>query len=604
MTPGVSIFARAAPRRPAWPWVAAAGALATASWVAAAVLMADRGFDVSDEGFYVLSYRWWSSTPRVFTGVQYIYGPVFEVLGWSIPGLRVVRLVSILVVHSAFAWTFMRWLRLRRPDAPASRGWEAAGALVIVASAGVAYGWVPLSPGYNDVVLLSSLGLAALLLWAMRSVELDRPLPWAAAVCAGPLAVALLLAKWASAGVIALFLVAVGTVALRALRARGWACFLLAGVGSVVLSLAAVQMLVTPLRPLATQITEVNRLVAADTNAPLTLLGSYLSSTARLTGIAVGGVVIALAVAGIGLALAGTRFSALTSVLLVVAPVAGLLFLNPATVGIPGGGTAALDRYVSALVCVSLVATAGWLFASHGPRGPAGRRRVADGAVVVLLLLLPAVQALGTGNALAYVAVNQFACWAALLVAACTSPGPRQSVRLLVWSATACAVVVAASTGVDGLLRHPYRTAGFAADSTRVGGTGPLASIRVDPDVASRLAAVRAAAGTRRPGDPVMAFDEMAGLALLLDGRSVGEAWYSRLDHARTVSGIRSVCTRPRPWGSTSPVLIYDRAPSAADESALRSCGLSLTRDYTFVDVDTGLPRLRVYTTSLGRSRS
>ena len=62
-------------------------------------MMAGRGFDISDEGFYVLSYRWWDSTPRVFTGVQYLYGPVFELLGWSIPGLRVVRLVSIVLVH-------------------------------------------------------------------------------------------------------------------------------------------------------------------------------------------------------------------------------------------------------------------------------------------------------------------------------------------------------------------------------------------------------------------------------------------------------------------------------------------------------------------------
>ena len=76
------------------PWIAAVSGLVTALWVAAALMMAGRGFDVTDEGFYVLSYRWWDSTPRVFTGVQYLYGPVFGLLGWSIPGLRVVRVLD------------------------------------------------------------------------------------------------------------------------------------------------------------------------------------------------------------------------------------------------------------------------------------------------------------------------------------------------------------------------------------------------------------------------------------------------------------------------------------------------------------------------------
>ena len=172
-------------------WAAAAALLATLVWVVAALLMADRGFDITDEGFYVLSYRWWDSTPRVFTGVQYLYGPVFEALGWSIPGLRVFRLVSVVAVHLAFGWSFMAWLRTQRPEAPATRWWEVGGALTILASGGIVYGWMPLSPGYNDVVILTSLLLVTLLLWSMRVVGRGDPLPVLAAVCAGPVVVAL-----------------------------------------------------------------------------------------------------------------------------------------------------------------------------------------------------------------------------------------------------------------------------------------------------------------------------------------------------------------------------------------------------------------------------
>ncbi len=50
--------------------------------------MLGRGFAVQDEGTYVLSYRFWSSNPYFVSGSQYVYGPVFEALGESIPLLR------------------------------------------------------------------------------------------------------------------------------------------------------------------------------------------------------------------------------------------------------------------------------------------------------------------------------------------------------------------------------------------------------------------------------------------------------------------------------------------------------------------------------------
>jgi hypothetical protein len=266
---------------------------------------------------------------------------------------------------------------------------------------------------------------------------------------------------------------------------------------------------------------------------------------------------------------------------------------NLTQAGLPGGGTGAIRRYVVTLIGMALVVVvARWVL---GRRTEALREgRTASVAVVVMLLLLPVVQAAGTGNPVAYLAVNQFPCWTALMVAACTALSSNRAVGLLAVSATACAVVVAASTGADGLLEHPYRTAAWSDATTQIGGDGPLATLRVDAATAARLRAVRAAVGDRHPGDPVMAFDEMAGVVVLLDGRSVGEAWYSRIDQGRSAAGIRSVCTHPRPWGDVLPIVIYDRAPGAVDQDALRACGLSLTRDYRLVRIDQGDP-LRVY---------
>ena len=117
--------------------MAVLGLLATATWVVPVVLSRGHGFDVSDEGSYVLAYRWWDSEPRNFTGAQYIYGPVFEALGHSVAWLRVVRVASVLVVHAVFGWAFMSWLRARFPVAVPSGTWVVAGTTALVAAGGV-----------------------------------------------------------------------------------------------------------------------------------------------------------------------------------------------------------------------------------------------------------------------------------------------------------------------------------------------------------------------------------------------------------------------------------------------------------------------------------
>ena len=101
-----------------------------ACWVTVLVLVADRGLDLTDEGFYLLSYRWWDTNLRNFTAAQYVYGPVFELLDFDIVRLRLFRVVTVLVASGFFGWAFARWLSVRRGWS--TRVWELATATAVV----------------------------------------------------------------------------------------------------------------------------------------------------------------------------------------------------------------------------------------------------------------------------------------------------------------------------------------------------------------------------------------------------------------------------------------------------------------------------------------
>src|SRR5438046_2461300 len=84
-------------------------AIAATIWIGAVARSAGRGFDTSDEGYYLLSYRWWSTHFRNASGAQYLYGPIFQGLGYSIAALRLFRLFTVVSVHAALAFSFMGW---------------------------------------------------------------------------------------------------------------------------------------------------------------------------------------------------------------------------------------------------------------------------------------------------------------------------------------------------------------------------------------------------------------------------------------------------------------------------------------------------------------
>jgi hypothetical protein len=88
----------------------------------------------------------------------------------------------------------------------------------------------------------------------------------------------------------------------------------------------------------------------------------------------------------------------------------------------------------------------------------------------------------------------------------------------------------------------------------------------------------------------------MAGLVLVLDGRPVGEAWYSAIDHERTAAGIRATCDATgEPWRDGLPVLLFNRPVSEVEIAALADCGLSFDTDFRPLPISGGPPGVTVY---------
>jgi len=566
-----------------------------AVWVVAAVLMSNHGFDLTDEGYYVLSYRWWHSTPRAVSGVQYIYGPLFQLFGYDVRALRIIRLVSIVGTHAVFAWAFITWLRTTEQGASLSRAWCWAWGIAIVASGGISYGRLPLSPGYNDLSLLASLLLVAAVLRMLVGVRRREALPVGPALALPPLVVVLLLSKWA-AGIVVLGFVAL--LAAGALRAAGprWSLtgrsrFLVAAAGSAALSVIGADVAMGGFASAIPPMLRVNRLVAARTNSPTQLLAMYASTGLELLLLVVllGCAPALLLGAAWRLSRLGARRAARLAALWAPASIVLVAVLY-----LPGDGLRAdVARYMSCLLCLALLIVA---IAAYELR----RHRLlhavpGDGFVVLLLVGLPLVQALGTGNPVFALAIDAYAAWTAVFVLLATRIGdllPRLVVHLSILSG----VVVAGLTSGWGLVERPYRTEPLGSATTLVGGRGPLARLLVSPTEAGRLVAVRRAlAGIATAGRPMMAFDELPGLIASLDGRSVGETWYSATDRTRSVANITDACAHGNPWGSRQPIIFYNRRPAADELTALRTCRIDLSHDYHPVPVGGFEPALTIY---------
>ena len=564
-------------------------------WVAAAVTMADRGFDVTDEGASLLSYRWWDTNLRNFTAAQYVYGPVFELLDFDIVRLRLFRVVTVLVASGFFGWAFARWLSVRRGWS--TRVWELATATAVVASAWMMFSWLPLSPGYNDLTGLMALVGLGLVMRAGTLVEQDRTVPWWLFLALGTASAVMVMGRWSAVVAAALLVFGALSVSAGAHWSR-WVAGLVWTLSGAVLVLLVIHVFMVPVDDAIRGLLGPNRLTSDGDHSPRALLARYWESTVDLVWASLGRYWPVLAAAAVAGLVSRGRWGLVTGAI----GVGTLAFAVVQTLADEPvlDAIGYRDRFGAGLLALALTVIVTGLGVACSTRwrkrhwsGREGRAAV----LAVLLLVVPFAAGFGTNNRLWMLAVNLFAVTIAFLITVLTHIDRRRlGARALAVATIAVAVAASSVTARDALLNHPYRSVPAEAATTVVGdGTTPWGAVRVSAGDAEEYEGLRTALAPYLEVTPasVLALERMSGIVLLLDARPVGEPWTGPAARARSAAGLREECETgmlPRP-----PILLFNRPPDEGDDRALAACGLDLDKDYRVVETPAGPRSPTVY---------
>ncbi|MFQ3567935.1 MAG: hypothetical protein SNJ59_13165, partial [Aggregatilineales bacterium] len=190
-----------------------------------------RGFDLTDEAFYLLSYRSPEDVEATFSMFGFLGAPAYRLVGGDIALLRGLGIAGLLLASACAAW-----VTLRRLAAPTSiTDWLSALLPPIAAGALFYESWL-LTPGYNWMALVGLQGFwAGALLWMQRD---DRRLSAAGSLLIGAAAAFIWWTKPTSAALLPLLPLGILIVRRGAWRGLLSLPILLAGLFGLALGLS------------------------------------------------------------------------------------------------------------------------------------------------------------------------------------------------------------------------------------------------------------------------------------------------------------------------------------------------------------------------------
>ncbi len=566
--------------------------LAMLGSVASLIYASGRGLDLTDEGIYLNIYRFWHNPELSFTGAPVVLGPIFEVLNWSIPALRLVKLVFLLASAGFLGVATVRYVFWHCP--PSSLRREKLWIVVIATMAGSlsVYAWLPQTPGYNDLaIMFSAVAIGLALSWSTstgRRSSVDATL-------LGSMIILLAFVKWPSAIFtslgISVFLFSAGH-RKRFLRFMQWAA-----IGGLT-TLLVIQIV-------AGQLFERIRILTASTNTILSGTGLwdsyvqvYIDNIAETFGKVgrVGGPVIVLGL--VAACLAARRRPMVGGVLYGLALLA--LPLVARRKGYLTGGEAnvfALEATFPIFFVASMGVAALYLVSTRGATTDGTRKAAAAtiasrpherfslSAGIVLVALAPLLQAIGTGNPMFRIAFCAGGAWVAAAGAVLLVVVERGGNAFLFPAACGLAGIcgVGFVTGVEGLRIDSFRVGPLNRQTVALPGVPELDGVRVDPSAADLILRTRKIlAENDLLGTPAISTSNGTGLtyALGVPHPPAGLFIEEPLPEVMRVR-LREAC-RIGVLDSSKPLVVFsigDEIPKVAAEE-LQACGIDFPGTY------------------------
>ena len=485
--------------------------------------------------------------------------PVVLGVGWdishSVVVLRLARLVTALVTGAVLGVTLNRFIAARdqRPRSDLSRF----ATIVAMSASGLApWIWLPLSPGYNDIVVIVVELVAAVLIRIAYPGLSTRTRSLLIAFL-GPLTTVALLVKWPVGVVVAgvNLLVLLANSPNRRLTAWFPVAF---GFSAIVVQvmLGSIREMVSGTRaasqelPVGYDMSSLLRVYREDVTG---VLGDLISEHTLVTLVTV--LVALVSAVAPNTRVVRTSFGILGSIAVLVLWERGTS---------SGNSARAFARSFSQLVMLALIALAVGALAGMAATWQT-RSRTSPFAVVsgVALVLAPLMAAIGTGNPILYVAA--LACPLALsgLIVLAEVAGP--ITQPLVAGAAAFVAtfgIAVAFTAADATWHRPYRQVELTDAETEIV-AGPFAGLKVDRHLADNVNALNQVVDRVRP-DFVIGYGKIPGVVAATGRPQPIYAWIPDDETWRADRSLEMACSGE----ATSMVLVPDDfAPTGVCES-------------------------------------
>jgi hypothetical protein len=551
-------------------------------WSGTGVWAAFHGFDPFDEAWYVITYRDARASDPLATIAPFVIRPLFDLLGGSVVGLRLVKLTAWLVLGTFFGSSSAMWINttpgLRRVSPPL------VGA-IFTTSTMVVYAVYPPTPSYNDLAVGSVLLLVALALRACVLAADDRR---GIAIIAGAVGVVLTVLGLNKATTGVIMALAVAVILLSGSReCPAWKSHWRVATGVVLatgaLTLVTIHVLIVDVfefleasRWTASTVEQTTNVWSALRDRETRTLRRHWQYIREDFGV-VGVPVMATVLAG----WRKWQRTALTMVLLSAAAFATVVIDG----GYQVGGYRALSTQ-SVAITVLLIGALCLLSTRVGrPGGPPARLAV----LFALLTVLPMMQAIGSTVPYIYLAVSAAPLWLLVAVVAAVAQ-PAGLRRLLGLLSLAGIWVLAMTVAWTGLVSSPTRVWTPLWDQTVPAPTRELRGIRIDRRSADHFRAVSSAidANWHVDGDPlVIGLTDLPGAIVYTEAETIAGGWFFSLFPGRNVRVLQRACTRPEWHARGGDPLILVRDFTLLDEyvDVLKACGVNFPEGYLAVEV-------------------